>query len=217
MTLVAIETSTAQPSIAVWHAGRSMQTWLEGARSHASDLLPMLSSLLKACGQSPSDIERVVVGRGPGSYTGLRVGAATALGVARGSEAKLGGISSFEALAWRALKPGEECVVLVDARADEIYWAHLRRDENDVTSIVEPRVVRSIDLAVELPNSIPIFGQRGIEQSARLSPEQAARVRHDSTPQAGALIELALARGDAISSEIEPLYLRAFAVRSRRA
>ncbi|MCE9596005.1 MAG: tRNA (adenosine(37)-N6)-threonylcarbamoyltransferase complex dimerization subunit type 1 TsaB [Planctomycetes bacterium] len=216
MTVVAIESSTLRPSVAVWHAGRCLEVWLATEKSHASDLVPSLSTLLRRLDRKPSDVRRVVVGRGPGSYTGLRVAAATALGLSRGTGAVLAGLSSFEAWAWRELAVGERCAVLLDARAGEAYWAVLARDEADVRFEVEPSVARVEDVRALLPREIPILSAAQIEKSMRLDDDQRARLRIDSVPQASALLELALSRGERTSTDVEPLYLRAFAAKPRK-
>ena len=74
MTIVALETSSRPPSIAVQSGGTTLAFSLEAGRRHASDLLGALESLLSELGQSPASIQAVIVGTGPGSYTGLRVG-----------------------------------------------------------------------------------------------------------------------------------------------
>ncbi|MCK6447395.1 MAG: tRNA (adenosine(37)-N6)-threonylcarbamoyltransferase complex dimerization subunit type 1 TsaB [Planctomycetes bacterium] len=217
MTVIAIESSTLRPSVAAWHRGRCIQAWLSSEKSHAADLLPTVASLLTQLDRQPGDIERVVVGRGPGSYTGLRVAAATAIGVARGTSASIAGISSFEALAWRELAPGERCVVLVDARAHEAYWAILARGANDVLVETAPSVAHVEDVPALLPRNLPIFSHAGIELSVPLDDAQRRMVRIDAVPQASALLELSLERGERCDPDIEPLYLRAFAAKPRRA
>ncbi|MDE0893035.1 MAG: tRNA (adenosine(37)-N6)-threonylcarbamoyltransferase complex dimerization subunit type 1 TsaB, partial [Planctomycetota bacterium] len=83
MLLVALESSTRSPSIAVYLDGELHFEALDGDRPHASDLLPRLDAILGSLKISPRDITHVAVGTGPGSYTGLRVGIATAQGIAR--------------------------------------------------------------------------------------------------------------------------------------
>jgi tRNA threonylcarbamoyladenosine biosynthesis protein TsaB len=216
MTVVAIESSTLRPSVAVWHGGRCLQVWLATEKSHASDLVPSLSTLLRRLDRKPGDVTNVVVGRGPGSYTGLRVAAATALGLARGTGANLVGISSFEAWAWRELAVGERCAILIDARAGEAYWAVLAREADDVRFEVEPAVARVDEVRDLLPRDIPIFSAAQIEKNVRLDDAQRARLRVDAVPQASALLELALSRGERVSGDIEPLYLRGFAAKPRK-
>ena len=97
MIEVALETSTRQPSVAVRDATRVVERRLDRNGAHASDLLPALDALLTECGAGPRDITRIAVGIGPGSYTGLRVGIATAQGLARGTGAPLVGVSKVKA------------------------------------------------------------------------------------------------------------------------
>src|SRR5688572_13321424 len=119
-TEVALETSARAASVAVRHAGEVRAARLAPERSHASDLFPRLAELFEALGAAPGAIESVFVGTGPGSYTGLRVGIATALGLARGSGAKLVGVPSGETLAYERLAPGREAAWLLDARSGEL-------------------------------------------------------------------------------------------------
>src|SRR5262245_14853132 len=112
--------------------GVEVETVLDKDRSHASDLIPALDRMLKEIRARPSQIGAVLVGTGPGSYTGLRVGIAIALGLSHAAGAAIRGVCSFETLAWAETKPGEECVVLLDARQDELYLARYRRTKDEV-------------------------------------------------------------------------------------
>lgn len=217
MTVVAIEGSTLRPSVAVGSRTGVRETWLSPETSHASDLLPTLAETLRAAGLTPADVRTIVVGRGPGSYTGLRVAAATALGLARGTGAELVGLSSFEALAWRELAAGARCAVLLDARAGEAYWAVLARTANDVHFEREPAVAASSEVGALLPRDVPIFARAGVERGVALDADALARLRVDAWPSAAALLELALARGERTTHDVEPLYLRGFAAKPRRA
>jgi len=117
--VVALETSTRRPSVAACHVGSApLVERLEGERAHASDLLPRLDALLARLGAGPRDIVRVVVGLGPGSLTGIRVGAAHALGVARAAGADLVGVPSFEAAA-AAVEADRTVLLLADARGGQ--------------------------------------------------------------------------------------------------
>ena len=136
----ALETSARPPSVALRVGSEELARELAEARRHASDLLPTLARMLEERGVTPRDLELVCVGVGPGSYTGLRVGIATALGLARGAGAEVVGVPSVEALAFDLLEPGEEGTVLLDARARELYVARYRRDEGGVTELLSPRV-----------------------------------------------------------------------------
>jgi len=220
LTAVALETSSRTPSIAV-SAGESLrERALSAQRAHASDLLPALDALLGELGVRPSSIEQVVVGTGPGSYTGLRAGIATALGLARASGAALRGVPSLEALAWGELAPGEACSVVLDARAGELYFASYRREAGEVTALQAPRVVAASEIESLFEAGIPLFADEGAAALVRAAGRDDVRLVEGIVPRAQALLELGrlqLARhGPQEPREIEPLYLRAFAARQRR-
>ncbi len=124
---IALETSQRQASVAVRSGADSLEHQLDGARAHASDCVGLLDDLIARLGRRPAEISAVFVGTGPGSYTGLRIGIGTALGIARGTGADRRGEPSGEALAWRALEPGEEGVVAADARQEERCFAQYVR------------------------------------------------------------------------------------------
>ena len=218
MATVALETSTREPSVALELGGRLREERLSGDRPHASDLMPALRDLLSAAEVAPAEVEVVVVGTGPGSYTGLRVGVATALGLARGSGAQLTAVPSVEALVWSECESGEEAGVLLDARAGELYFAHYRREADGVHAVRAPCVVSRAEAAALVPRELALFADEtapdvaGIDASAR-------RVR-PAIPRARAVLELGLlklrAEGPLGPSQVEPLYLRAFAAKPRK-
>ena len=217
---VALETSARTASVAVRSGEETIAATLESDRAHASDLLPALDRMLRVVGGSPRDISLVLVGTGPGSYTGLRVGIATALGLVRGCRAKLRGVPSGETLCFDELRPGEEAGVLLDARAGELYFAHYRRTQDEVEVVRAPCVLRPEEVAGSLPRSGPIYADSTGIEALGLLDGVAERVRLDAKPHAAGLLKLGAARVERLGAqdprEVQPLYLRAFAVRARR-
>ena len=215
---VALETSSTAPSVAAGRGPLILERGL-GTRPHASDLLPELELLLQELGARPADIAAVLVGTGPGSYTGLRVGVATALGLARGTGALLLGLPSGEALAWSALQPGEVALHLLDARAGELYLARYRRVAEHVEVLVPPCVVAPAGVAAHLAGNELILADEGAVSAAGLDPAD-PRLRVGLTPRAAAVLELGIRRlereGPHAPASVEPLYLRAFAAKQRR-
>jgi tRNA threonylcarbamoyladenosine biosynthesis protein TsaB len=218
--VVALETSSRSPTVAVRAGDAMLEARLESARAHASDLVPALDRMLKELGATAAEITAVLVGTGPGSYTGLRVGIATALGIARGCCAALRGVPSGETLCYGELEPGEEAVVLLDARAGEIYFAHYRRREDEVEVLRPPCVLRPDEVATALPETVSIFGDETAARAAGLVSSARARIRAPALPRAQALLALGSLRlerlGAHAPSEVVPLYLRPFAVRQGR-
>jgi tRNA threonylcarbamoyladenosine biosynthesis protein TsaB len=220
MLAVALETSARPPSVAVELGTRRLALSLEEGRAHASDLLPALDRLVRELGASPIDISEVIVGVGPGSYTGLRVGIATALGIARASGARLCGLSAGAVLAFGELAPGEEMIHLLDARQGELYFAHYRRLANEVQELRAPCVLTPAELGPALVPGVAIFGDATVADAARLEPEARSRLVTDRVPRAEAALVLGRARlaahGAMPASAVEPLYLRPFAAKARR-
>lgn len=219
---VALETSTARPSLAARRGERLEEATLTGERPHASDLLPTLEALLARLGAAPAELASVVVGTGPGSYTGLRVGIATALGLARGAGAALRGVPSLEALAFGELDPGQSAAFLLDARQGELYLARYQRDPGEVRPLLAPCVTTAAELGGLLVAGERVFADEAALRAAGLEAERARAPERFSQawPSAAALLALGVDRlerhGGQPADQLEPLYLRAFAARTRR-
>jgi tRNA threonylcarbamoyladenosine biosynthesis protein TsaB len=120
-----IETSSVHGSVALVKNGRTVCTLgHDRANAHAESILPLVEQALALAGWNRRGLDRVAVGIGPGSFTGLRVGIAVAQGLSEGLEIPLVGIPSLQvmALAVPADVPGCRCV-LVDARKGEAFVA----------------------------------------------------------------------------------------------
>ena len=220
MLAIALETSSRSASVAVDAAGTRSETVLGHERAHASDLLPTLARMLDELGQTARRVDTVLVGTGPGSYTGLRVGIATALGLAHATGADLLGVPSGETLVQGEIEPGNDAVFLLDARQGELYFAHYRRSVDGVEVLRAPCVLRPAELADALPADVPILAGPGAADAAALDDDARARVIEGRAPRAGALLELGgvrlRERGPQAAETVEPLYLRPFAAKRRR-
>ena len=118
--------------------------------AHVEQLMPSVDRCLEAAGMTLADVDHVVVGLGPGPFTGLRVGIVTAQVLARVRGVPLHGVCSLDAVAL-AVPRGEEFVVATDARRKEVYWA--RYDANGHR--VEGPTVSSPDTVPRLPTVGP--------------------------------------------------------------
>jgi len=220
MLEVALETSHRRASVALRTPEGVEEVALADDRSHASDALLVLERLLRAKGLDARELDAVYVGTGPGSYTGLRIGIATALGLARGAGAVLRGEPSGETLVWRELDAGEEGVLLLDARQSELYFAHYRRLEEDVEVLQAPRALTVEALRARLPANVTLLGDRSALALAGLEARGSTDLRTDVIPSAAALLELAGRRLEGSGAhgyeEVEPLYLRPFRARLRK-
>ena len=217
MSFVALETSVRPASVAARSEHAATQRVLGSDRAHASDLVPCIAEMLEEIASTPREISAVIVGTGPGSYTGLRVGIATALGLAHGADADMFGVPSCEALAFGALVAGERGVLLLDARQQQLYFAQFERTTDDVLLLDEPQITTAENLV--LPPNVPIFGDATVAKAAQLDAETAERVR-PAEPRAADLLALGAHRlakhGPMQPADIEPLYLRPFLVKKRK-
>ncbi len=210
---VAIETSTRRGAVALALGERVLEAKLTEGRSHAADLLPELARLAQEAGLERAGnvlhLDFIVVGTGPGSYTGLRVGIATALGLARATHAQVLCIPSVEALAFAELAPGEEGSIVLDARAGRLYFAHYRREDREVRVLVPPSALRPAEVRERLGPRGSILADRAVLEELGVSASVLERLR-SPVPSARALLELGLSRivrGCPPASELEPLYL----------
>jgi tRNA threonylcarbamoyladenosine biosynthesis protein TsaB len=120
--LLLLETSHQPGLVAVAEGGRLLDVRrLDEARRHARDLAPAVHELLVGQGWQPGDVQAVVVGRGPGSYTGLRVGAMSAKAFAYATGAALLGIETFAVILAQASPDLPRLAVLADAQQDKVY------------------------------------------------------------------------------------------------
>lgn len=125
MYLLAIETSSESCSAALSCAGELLTRAEHAPRQHARMILPMIDAVLAEAGISMSQVDAFAYGHGPGAFTGVRIGAGLAMGLADGSAKPLFGVSCLQALALQAQRRSEiQTAVLActDARMGEVYW-----------------------------------------------------------------------------------------------
>src|SRR5690606_3286732 len=125
MRLLAIETSSRIGSIALLDGSDVAERFIATPREQAELVLPLVDDLLGAHDIGLPDLDALVLGRGPGSFTGLRIAAAVVQGLAIAAARPVVAVSSLEALgrrAWRELGI-EDALVCVDARMREVYLA----------------------------------------------------------------------------------------------
>ena len=132
-----IDTATPYLTLALWSSERGTLAAFseEVGRDHAKRVLPELETLFDRASVPKTDLTGIGVGLGPGSYTGLRVGIATAGGLARGLNVAVGGCSTLEAIAFGQLQAGERGIIALDARRGNVYAGVFERQEESIETL----------------------------------------------------------------------------------
>lgn len=151
MRLLAFETSAKAASVALFEDGKLLaEQYQNTGLTHSQTLLVMAEQLLDQCALKPQDIGAVAVANGPGSFTGVRIGAAAAKGFAWGAEIPIYGVSTLEAMAMGlGIYEGYVCPVM-DARREQVYNALFYVNQGVVTRRTPDRAIALADLKKEL-------------------------------------------------------------------
>ena len=159
MPTFALDTSTASPALAlVGDDGPVAELWLAPEPGAGRRVLEAVHGLLASVGATSADVDGIVVGVGPGGFTGLRIGLATALGLGQALGVPVTGASSLEALALglaEAAPPGASLVPVLDARRRELFAAVSRPGPGDaLEELAAPQAIAPADLAALLDLSL---------------------------------------------------------------
>lgn len=128
MKILALDTCTEMCSVALLDQDKLFEQALATQRGHSEHILGMLDALLAQAGVSLKDIDLLSFGRGPGSFTGVRVGVGVAQGIAFARRLPVVPVSTLAAVAQRAIDEygAKQIAVALDARMGEVYAAHYR-------------------------------------------------------------------------------------------
>ena len=217
--LLALETSGAACSAALATDAGVAQRLEVAPRGHSGRLLGQVDELLRAAGLAAADLDAVAFGRGPGAFTGVRIAAAAAHGLAAARALPLLPVSSLAALAREARRRhgGDRVLAARDARLDQVYWG-LYRCDGEAVEALRPEAAAAVGDFAAMLDSLP-DGWLGAGSGFRLpaAAEAAGRlgrpVAPDARPEARAVAELGLVdfRAGRVppADEAQPLYLRA--------
>ncbi|PRY58168.1 tRNA threonylcarbamoyl adenosine modification protein YeaZ [Knoellia remsis] len=205
MLILAIDTSTSAITVAL-HDGTSAlaQESHIDARAHTEWVAPLIQRCLTAADRRPEDLTDVVVGVGPGPFTGLRVGIVTGITMAHALDIPVHGVPSLDVLAEQAAPMVDgELLVATDARRKEVYWARYAVRARSVERLTDPAVDRPAELPEEV-RALPTAG-RGPMLYLELFPTQVPVLDVDAAVL-GRLAAQRISAGE--DMPVEPLYLR---------
>ncbi len=142
MRLLALDTATEACSAALLQDGGVSERFEVIGRGHAERLLPMADALLGEAGIAVGDLDAIAFGRGPGGFTGLRIAAGVAQGLAAGARLPVVPVSNLAAIAAAAARETGALRILacLDARMGEVYWAAFAWDAGTLRAETEERL-----------------------------------------------------------------------------
>ena len=154
MLTLAFESSAKAASVALCQDGSLLSQSLQcTGLTHSRTLLPMAEDLLKNTGYTMADIDIFAVARGPGSFTGIRIGVSAVKGLSWAAGKPCIGVSTLAAMAWNGISAGGLICAVMDARRFEVYQAFFRIEEGRPVRLCPDRAISLEILAEELTAS----------------------------------------------------------------
>ena len=155
MKIVAIDSSGLVASVAVATEDALVAEYtVNFKKTHSQTLLPMLDEISKMIGLDMEEVDAVAVAAGPGSFTGLRIGSATAKGLAFAINKPVIGVPTVDALSMNLWGTGSLVVPIMDARRDQVYTGFYDFDANGQHRVVKEQFAENIVEVVKELNSI---------------------------------------------------------------
>ncbi|CBJ81364.1 putative glycoprotein endopeptidase, actin-like ATPase domain [Xenorhabdus bovienii str. Jollieti] len=216
--ILAIDTATEACSVALWNESVIEAQFEISPREHTQRILPMVQAVLSQGNLSLQQLDALAFGRGPGSFTGVRIGIGVAQGLALGAELPMLGVSSLKTMAQGVfrLKGVQNVLVAIDARMGEVYWGQYTRNLQGEWQGDETEAVLKPEQALAIMNALTgvwAIAGTGWEAYPQLLDSHLDLVKSDITlPHAEDMLPLAVQMwkaGEATAVEhAEPTYLR---------
>ncbi|CAJ1832158.1 tRNA (adenosine(37)-N6)-threonylcarbamoyltransferase complex dimerization subunit type 1 TsaB [Aeromonas veronii] len=218
LKILAVDTATEACSAALLVGDKLFSRWEEAPRDHTRKILPMVQAVLEDAGISLSDLDAIAFGRGPGSFTGVRIGISVAQGLAFGAGVPLIGISTLAAMAQGAyrLDGAQQVLTAIDARMNEVYFGRYELIDGRMQLVGDEVVsdpVALVDARGKLAGPVTCVGtgfETYGETLSGLADELAeSQVRFPAAEDMLPLARAAWLAGEAVPVEqATPVYLR---------
>ena len=216
MRLLAIDTSTDACSVGLMIDGEMHVDHRVAPQQHGALVLPMVDALMATAGVTVSMLDALVYGRGPGSFTGVRIGVATAQGIALGADIGVIGISTMHSIAQSCYRQygDKQLAVSIDARMDEVYFCEYQLGSDQTMQAMGEEQI-GLPSAIDAQRAENWAGSGAERYASELHQRlgvNAAAIRCDCLPHATDLltlgaIELAVENVHA-AEHAAPVYLR---------
>ncbi len=216
MKILAFDTATASCSAALLINGEIMERFEIAPQRHAELILPMISDLLNSAGVSLKQLDAIAVGRGPGSFIGVRIAVGVAQGLAFGADLPVIPISTLQTLAQTAYQQTANPNIIAgwDARMQAIYWGAYRLADDQLMMPIQPDALHSpYELTIPTGPKWLLVGNAWQAYRQELAPVlESYSQQTEIYPQAHAMLNIASVlyrEGKVLNAlEIEPIYLR---------
>ncbi|WP_281213713.1 tRNA (adenosine(37)-N6)-threonylcarbamoyltransferase complex dimerization subunit type 1 TsaB [Shewanella insulae] len=215
LSLLALDTCTEFCSVALQYQGQVFAREADAPREHSQRLLPMVQEVLQEAGIELSQVDVIAYGRGPGSFTGIRICTSMTQGLALGQDLPVVGISTLGAMAQAAieLRGATQVAAAIDARMGEIYYGEYCAVDGLASLVEEERVCAPEELSSQLAFDTPLAAcGTGFDAYPALLTEQMSLVEEAKFPLARFMLPLAEAAVKAgLATEVDqlkPVYLR---------
>jgi tRNA threonylcarbamoyladenosine biosynthesis protein TsaB len=217
MRILALDTATEACSVSLCIGDRTIDRYVELERGHAEQLLPMVDSVLAEGGITLNSLDAIAFGRGPGGFTGVRLAASVAQGLAFGAQVGVVPVSDLAAVAQRViqLNPSVRRVLVAnDARMKEVYWAPFEVDDALVSGVERVSPASDVNLPAD-SGVIWAAAGRGLAawpELAKRCRAAGAELHVDLLPRASEVLTLArpavAARQILDPADALPVYVR---------
>ena len=214
MNILTIDTATEACSVALQFNQALFTRYEVCPQQHSQKILPMVDAVMKEAGASLTELDGLAFGRGPGSFTGVRIATGIIQGLALGSQLPVAGVSTLAAMAQQVINSGDvsDVAVAIDARMGEVYFAHYQNQQGIATLMGEEQVTSPETAAEQIDISSMAVAGTGWQAYPVLSDLLNGQSVSVSYPYARFMLPLAeqtLSAGQGMAVDaITPEYLR---------
>ncbi len=216
-----IETATKNCSVSLAENGKTiaLKEVNDGSYSHAENLHVFIQDVLKDANKSLKDVAAVAVSKGPGSFTGLRIGVSTVKGLCYALDVPLIATNTLQALALQVTKEKGLIIPMLDARRMEVYSAVFNTDNSQVREI-QAQILDDTSFATYLDTNEVYFIGDGVAKTKEIITHKNAFFIDDKLPSANEMAKLSFDKFQQKDFEdvayFEPFYLKDFVTNAKR-
>lgn len=214
MRILAIDTSCTVATAAVMDDNKLLgEYYIDDKLTHSQKLMPMVDALLTELNLTAKDIDVFAVSTGPGSFTGLRIGIATAKGLAAGTGKNMVGVSTLKAMAYRHPMCNLDIMPMIDARNAQVFCGKYKFDRKCQT-LLEPQVKNIEDIINEITTPTLVMGDGAVKNMKALAANKNILFAppHLNMPSAASVCTAAMDEikesGTSSPDEVNAVYIR---------